>query len=315
MLCASCSRPAWDTVTTMNDQLKSHLMVLLATFLIAGSFLASARLAGVINPFSLTLMRFIASFVLLLPLVLSRRDWRRSIVPILPRATVISFFYAMFFACLFEALKTTTSLNTGTLYTLVPFMTALLCLVFLRQPIGAQTLMIYVLGAASACWVIFEGQLDRLLAFSLNQGDWLFLGGSLLICGYSLSMKLLYRRTDPMPVLVFCILFTGAVWMGGALLVLGYPLDWHRIHAEHLAAMSYLVVGSTLFTVYLYQRSTVALGPRRVMAYIYLNPAAIAVLLWWFEGVTIPTIVIPGIVLCSLATLLLQREPRSASAR
>ncbi len=296
----------------MNDIAKSHLMVLLATFLIAGSFLASARLAGVINPFSLTLMRFVVSFALLLPLVLSRRHWRRRILPILPRATVISFFYAMFFACLFEALKTTTSLNTGTLYTLVPFMTALLCLVFLRQPIGGQTFLIYLFGALSACWVIFEGQIDRLLAFNLNQGDWLFLGGSLLICGYSLSMKLLYRRTDPMPVLVFCILFMGAIWMGVALLVLGYPLNWQKIHSEHLAAMSYLVIGSTLLTVYLYQRSTVVLGPRRVMAYIYLNPAAIALLLWWVDGVTIPTIVLPGIALCSLATLLLQRDPQSS---
>ena len=291
----------------MNDSLKSHLMVLLATFLIAGSFLASARLAGVINPFSLTLMRFVASFVLLLPVVLSRRHWRRSILPILPRATAISFFYAMFFACLFEALKTTSSLNTGTLYTLVPFMTAVLCLIFMRQPIGRTTLMIYVLGAASACWVIFEGRMDRLLTFSLNQGDWLFLGGCLLICGYSLSMKLLYRPSDPMPVLVFCILLTGAGWMAVALLTLGYPLEWSAIHRSHWAAMAYLVVGSTLMTVYLYQRSTVVLGPRRVMAYIYLSPAAIAVLLWWFDNTTIPLIVLPGIIVCGLATLLLQR--------
>nr|WP_320048916.1 DMT family transporter [uncultured Desulfuromonas sp.] len=298
----------------MNDSLKSHLMVLLATFLIAGSFLASARLAGVINPFSLTLMRFVASFVLLLPVVLSRRHWRRSILPILPRATVISFFYAMFFACLFEALKTTSSLNTGTLYTLVPFMTAVLCLIFMRQPIGRTTLLIYVLGAASACWVIFEGRMDRLLAFSLNQGDWLFLGGCLLICGYSLSMKLLYRPSDPMPTLVFCILLTGAGWMAMALLTLGYPLEWSAIHRPHWAAMAYLVVGSTLMTVYLYQRSTVVLGPRRVMAYIYLSPAAIAVLLWWFDNTTIPLIVLPGIIVCGLATLLLQREPHSHNA-
>ncbi|PLX93270.1 MAG: EamA family transporter [Desulfuromonas sp.] len=296
----------------MNNIIKSHCMVLLATVLVAGSFLASARLAGVINPFSLTLMRFVASSLLLLPLVLSRHDWRRKIVPILPRALGISLFYALFFVCLFEALKTTTSLNTGTLYTLVPFMTALLCLLLLGQKIGRTTLLIYLLGAAAACWVIFEGRLDRLLAFSLNDGDWLFLVGTVLICGYSLAMKLLYRPGDPMVVLVFGILLGGAGWMALAMVVLDQPLNWQQIHGHHLWAMAYLVVASTLLTVYLYQRSTVILGPRRVMAYVYLNPAAVALLSWQFDHTTIEPVIIPGIVLCSLATLLLQREPQKS---
>jgi len=36
--------------------IKYHLMVLLATTLVAGSFLASEKLAGIINSFSLTLL-------------------------------------------------------------------------------------------------------------------------------------------------------------------------------------------------------------------------------------------------------------------
>ncbi len=294
----------------MNDTVKSHLMVMLATFLVAGSFLVSARLAAVINPFSLTLMRFVAAALLLLPVVLARKTWRHKIFPVLPRAMGISLFYAMFFVCMFEALKTTTPLNTGTLYTLVPFMTGVLCVVVLRQKISRSILLIYLLGALSACWVIFAGQLDQLMAFSLNEGDVLFLCGALLICCYSVAMKLLYRPSDPMVVLVFCILFSGAGWMAAAMLGLGYPLNWEKISGDNLWAMTYLVVAATLCTVYLYQRSTVILGPRRVMAYIYLNPAAVALLLWCIEGVTIPALVVPGIIMCGVATLLLQLQAR-----
>jgi len=124
------------------------------------------------------------------------------------------------------------------------------------------------------------------------------------------AMKLLYRPSDPMVVLVFCILFSGAGWMAAAMLGLGYPLNWEQISGDNLWAMTYLVVAATLCTVYLYQRSTVILGPRRVMAYIYLNPAAVALLLWCIEGVTIPALVVPGIIMCGVATLLLQLQAR-----
>ena len=43
--------------------------------------------------------------------------------------------------------------------------------------------------------------------------------------------------------------------------------------------MTYLVIGATLITVYLYQKTTVALGPSSVNAYIYLNPVLVALLL------------------------------------
>ncbi|MDY0189764.1 MAG: DMT family transporter [Desulfuromonas sp.] len=295
----------------MNNIVKAHLLVLLSTLLVAGSFLAADRLAGVINPFSLTLIRFVAAALVLLPSLLSRRIWRQQFLPVLPRAMGISLFYAMFFVCMFEALKTTTSLNTGTIYTLVPFMTALLCLVVLRQKISRANLGIYLLGVVSACWVIFAGQLEQLLALRFNSGDLLFFVGALLICCYSLAMKMLYRPSDSMVVLIFGILFSGAGWMALAMLVLGYSLDWQQFNSEHVWAMAYLVVGATLATVYLYQRSILVLGPRRVMAYVYLNPALVALLLWCVDGVSIPQLAIPGIVLCSVATLLLQWQAHS----
>ena len=58
--------------------------------------------------------------------------------------------------------------------------------------------------------------------------------------------------------------------------------------------MTYLVIGTTLITVYLYQKTTMALGPSSANAYSYLNPVLVALLLLIIEGVTIPLAVIPG---------------------
>ena len=78
-----------------------HFLVLIATSLVAGSFVASESLAGVINPFSLTLLRFIGAALVLLPIILFKRNFRVKILNTMPRAMVIGFFYSAFFVGLF----------------------------------------------------------------------------------------------------------------------------------------------------------------------------------------------------------------------
>lgn len=287
--------------------LKAHLLILLATTLVAGSFLASAKLAGIINPISLTLLRFIGAALILLPFILYKPQWRKKVLSTLPRATVISLFYSIFFICFFESLNTTTALNTGTLYTLVPLITALLCIPIFKEGITARQVVVYLLGAMGTSWVVFGGQLNLLLSFSLNTGDLIFIAGTFSMCCYSVAMKRLYRN-DEMMVLVFCTLIGGSFWMALALLVSGQPLQWHLLQGASIYHMAYLVIAATLATVYLYQKTTVILGPSRVNAYIYLNPAFVAVLLLLIDGTSIPMIVVPGILISAIATVMLQRN-------
>lgn len=263
--------------------IKYHLLVLLATTIVAGSFLASKKIAGVINPFSLTLLRFMGAALILLPIVLFKSRWRVKIISTLPRAMAISLFYSIFFIGLFEALNTTTPLKTGTLFTLVPFITALLSIIFFREKITQTNFVIYLLGTIGTAWVIFDGQLELVSSFALNKGDLLFLVAILFLGFYSVAMKLLYRN-DEMIVLVFCTLIGGSFWMMLALLVSGQPLQWNSIGGGSVLPMAYLIVGATLATAYLNQVTTVALGPSRVNAYIYLTPMLIAVLSFIIDG-------------------------------
>ncbi len=153
------------------NHIKYHLLAILVTLLVAGSFISSARLSGVINPFSLTLLRFLTASLALLPFVLHKPQYRKGIAKALPRSLVMSLFFAMFFICMFEALTTTTSLNTGTLYTLVPFLTAIFSIFTFKEKITKKMLLVYLIGSSGTCWVIFGGDLEALLAFSLNGGD------------------------------------------------------------------------------------------------------------------------------------------------
>ena len=104
----------------MSGTLKAHFMVLLATLLVAGSFIVSKKLAGVIHPISLNLLRFSIASLVLAPFILLNAIKRAKIVTVLPRTLIISFFYALYFIIFFKALEYTSALSTGTLYTLVP---------------------------------------------------------------------------------------------------------------------------------------------------------------------------------------------------
>jgi drug/metabolite transporter (DMT)-like permease len=286
---------------------KAHILMILASLIIAGSFLASEKLAGVANSLSLTLLRFVGASIILAPVVLYKNKWRIKIISTMPRALIISLFYSSFFIGFFEALKTTTPLNTGAILTLVPLITSMLTIIVLKDRVSRKQLAIYMTGIVTTTWVVFNGDLDMLLSFELNKGDLIFLGATILYCCFPISMKLLYRN-DEMIVMVFCILLGGVFWMLSAKLFLAYPLDWHMVQGTFMLHMLYLVVAATLGTVYLFQRTTIVLGPSRVSAYIFLNPALVALLLFIIDGVVIPTRVIPAILISSIATLLLQND-------
>lgn len=289
----------------MNKTLRAHFYVLLATFIVAGSFLASQKLSGIISPISLTLYRFVIAVIILAPLVFFNKNLREKIYSTFFRASIISFFYSLYFVAMFKALETTTTLNTGTLFTLMPLMTAVLCIFFLKQSITLKQLFIYIVGIIGTCIVVFKGSLELFLSFSLNSGDWIFLAGTLSMGLYSVFIKVLHKQDDKILVLVFCTILTGCIWMFAFLSILGIPLQWEKIEGNLILNMIYLAIPATLFTVYLYQQAGIDLGPKKVMAYTYLNPASVAILIYFLDGINISFKALIGIIISSVTTFLL----------
>ena len=87
--------------------------------------------------------------------------------------------------------------------------------------------------------------------------------------------------------------------------ILDIPLKWSKIQGDLIYYMIYLIIGATLMTVYLYQEAAITIGPKKLMAYVYLNPAAIAILLFILEGEVISLKVVIGIILSTIITFLL----------
>ncbi|MFK2821853.1 DMT family transporter [Arcobacter sp. YIC-80] len=285
--------------------LKAHIFVMIATILVAGSFIVTQKLAGLISPFSLILLRFFASAIILAPLIFIKKRYRDKILSTMPRAMVISFFYAGYFVLMFVALETTTALNTGALYTLVPLVTAIFCIFIFKDKITLFQWIVYLIGIVGTLGVVFKADLSLFLSLSLNNGDLIYLVGILFMTFYSITMKTLYKQDDPI-LLVFCTLLGGALWMAIILAFINEPLNWGLVKDEMIFYMAYLVIATTIITLYLYQKATIILGPKSVMSYIYLTPAIIAVFVYFVDEVTLSFPVIIAITISLIATLILQ---------
>ncbi|MDX9813898.1 MAG: DMT family transporter [Sulfurimonadaceae bacterium] len=292
----------------MNENLKAHIYVVVAAILIAGSFLASKQLSGVLHPISLTLYRFVVAMGLLLPFLLFKKDVIKRVLKVLPKAMVVSLFYALYFIGMFKALESTTVLNTGIIYTLVPLMTAILCIFFFKEYIALGQFFIYLLGIVATIIVVFRADVGLLLSFSLHSGDIIFFLASLSMSLYPIFLKILYDKKEDIIILVFSTLLGGSLWMFLAMLVLDIPFEWQKIDKELLYAMLYLVVATTIFTLFLYQKATLILGPKKVMAYVYINPALVAIIAFLFHGEVVSFGVLSGIVISSFATFMILKQ-------
>ncbi|MFX4232365.1 DMT family transporter [Aliarcobacter butzleri] len=292
----------------MSKNLNAHFIILLATFLVGGSFIISQKLSGIIDPISITLLRFIIASLLLAPIVFLNQKHREKIISTFKRAMIISFFYSIYFIGMFKALEFTTALNTGTIFTLVPLLTALFSIFVFKQKISFNQYLIYLIGIIGTCMVIFKGNLELFLSLSLNKGDVIFIFSTFCMALYSISAKYFHRKDDELVVLVFMTLFGGIVWMSLALVLFDVPLNWQKISSKEFLYLGYLTVFATLVTSYLYQKATIVLGPKKVMAYVYLNPGAIAILLFAFEFKSINFWMFLGILISSIATLILLKK-------
>ena len=292
----------------MTKEFKAHLYVLLATFLVGGSFIISEKLSGIIDPISITLYRFVIASVCLAPLIFLKQKYRVKLKSTFKRAMIISFFYSVFFIGMFNALEYTSAINIGTIFTLTPLLTGILSIFIFKQYISKKQYLIYIIGILGTCIVVFKGDLSLFLSMSLNKGDIIFLFSIISMALYLISTKLFYKEDDELLVVVFLTLIGGIIWMGLVLLFLDIPLEWEKIQGELFIYMLYLSIAATLITVYLFQRTTIVLGPSKVMAYSYLNPATVAIVLFIFEAKIISFEIIIGILISSIATFILLKK-------
>lgn len=287
------------------DLHKAHLLMILATILIATSFPVVAAIADGLDSLVMTFLRFLLATVLFAPLVAWRYGLEVPRLRDLGRYAVISAFLVAFFWGMFVALRYTSALNTATIFSLAPALTAAVSAFLLGERLTGPARIALPVGVIGSVWVIFRGDPAALLALDLGWGDAIFLAATVAFGFYGPMVKRLHRG-EPMAQMTFWTLLTGTGW----LLLLSGPrlleVAWGGVPISVFAGIAYLAVFTTVITFFISQWNTTVIGPTKVMSYTYLNPALVLMI-----GLTLgqdlpPFATYPGLMLTVAATIILQ---------
>ncbi|MDY0221614.1 MAG: DMT family transporter [Desulfobacterium sp.] len=289
----------------------THILMLVFTMIIAGSFPVVAAITSGIDSALLTFWRFFTAtliFGFMLPFVKDKGPfpgWKD-----LGRFATVGGSYGLFFVLMFQSLKTTSPLNTGTIYTTLPLVTMLVG-TLVGEPFEIRRLGVLAISMVATIWVIFKGDPGRMLTLNMNQGDIIFFLGTLSLAVYTLSMKKLQRPGESKVYFTFyCLFFTTLVLMAAAILRTGSlavpgPHTW--------PGLAYLAGPSTALTFWILTYTATRLAPTKIVAYTFLTPSAVAAIQWVMGGAPPETAVFPAIVLTLGTVWLLQLDWVSAS--
>ena len=283
-----------------------HAVTLLANLMVSTSFPVGKEIAHAMEPGVLMLIRFIVAALLMGLYVQVRHGFAWPRWSSLLRYAVIALTVTIFFWCMFESLRYTSALNTSTLFTTVPVISAIIAFFIAGERLGRYRLAALALGLVGALWIIFRGDPDRLLALDVNKGDGIFLAGCVAFGFYGVFIKR-FDRGEPTAIMTFWILLFSAVFY---LAIAGKDLaatPWAETGLEVYGWIVYLAVVSTVISFFMFQFATPRIGPTRVLAYSYFIPAFVLLVDWAIGRGLPPVMTLPGIAIVIIASLVIQR--------
>lgn len=267
----------------------AHLGMLLWALLIAASFSAAAQVSQAIDPILLTGLRLLFCALVFLPLLLFKGDSAMTVRGLFGHA-VLGLLLAAYFGSLFEALRYTSAVNTGTMFTLVPLLTLLFEAVLMPDSHLKQRVLPMLMAAAGAVLLVLKGagpgELPSLYAVSV------YGVGCVAMALYSpLSQRLKARSLKgrgPVGMTFWNMLF-GALFL---LAFCGLSGGWRSaslLTVSDFWWLIYLAVFATLATFWLLHRAIGVLAPSSVISYIYLSTLLLTLFHWfWLRQPPLP---------------------------
>lgn len=296
------------TPHTRREALRGHAAMLAFSILIAGSFSLGARVANLVDPVAITALRFVlaaaavAAFASVAGPGLSRQSFAAPW-----RYLVLGGLYAIYFALMFEGLKTALPVSAAAVFALTPLMAAGFGWLILRQITGPRMALALALGGTGALWVIFRGDMSALARMEFGRGEAIYLAGCAAHALYTPMVRRLNRGESP-------VLFTLGTLIAGAaiLLVWGWDAiratDWAHMPAIVWITLVYVAIFATAATVVLVQFAALRLPSAKVMAYTYLTPVWVIALEGVLTGSLPGLVVLPGVLAIVLALALLLKD-------
>jgi drug/metabolite transporter (DMT)-like permease len=272
--------PAANPLGWLNNQ--PYLLLSGTSLFWAGNIVLARFVAGHVPPMTLSCLRWIGAFLMLLPFALAhlKRDWPalRAKLPLMLALSATGFAFNN--AISYRALQYTEALNALLIQSSGPLFVALWSLVLFGVRLTPAQFAGIILSLTGVLVIILRGDLTALASIRFNRGDLMF-GAAVLSFGlYSALMP--YRpKTHQLSLISFTI---GC----GAVLLLPFSI-WELFAGVTLkpdaltaATLLYVMIFPSTLAYLFFNRGIALIGPNRAAPFLHLVPvfgSAMAILL------------------------------------
>lgn len=283
-----------------------NFLMIIYSILVAGSFNVGHLITNYMDTSLLIFTRFLIASIIFGIYVNHKYGLTKPSLKDLVRYFTISSCLVIYFWGMFEALKYTSALNTGIIYTLVPMFSTLFGYFILKEKPSLKKIIILCFAMMGAVWVISDGSFKNLIHLEFGKGEIIFIIACISMGLFSPFSKWL-SRDEETPVMTFWTLATGTILLLFVANIKIVEYQWSEFPIQLAIGMVYLVFCTTIATFFIIQYSSKKMPVSKVMSYIYIIPVFV-VIIQILMGKGIPNIiVIPGILTAGICTFLFQK--------
>ena len=288
--------------------LLGHAAMLSFSLLVSLSFVFGSKVANSIDPLAITFARFFMAMLFIGAICTLKFNFNIASFRAPWRFLILGFAITLYFVLMFEGLKTAKPVSMSIVFTLTPIMAGLFDFLISKKRMPKPVTFALVIGALGAVWVIFEGDLNRLLLFNLGRGEALFFFGCMGHALYAALIPVLNRGETALfqtfGTLVSCSLLLSIVGLSSI-----YNTDWLSLSFFTWFTIIYLALFATSASFFLIQFSASRLSSVKVMAYTYAVPIWVLLFNWLFgSGLPDSSLMWGGIVIVFVLIFLLRNK-------
>jgi drug/metabolite transporter (DMT)-like permease len=274
------SPPARDPLGWLNNQ--PYLLLSLTSLFWAGNIVLGRYVAGHVPPLTLSCVRWIGAFLILLPFAWPHleRDWLVLRAHLALMVVLSATGFALNNALSYWGLQHTQALNALLIQSSGPLFVALWSLLLFGLRLTWAQIAGIAISLAGVLTIVLRGDFAALASIQFNKGDVMF-AAALLVFGLYSALMLRRPKMHQLSLISFT---TGC----GALLLLPFSI-WEfsagftlKFDALTTATLIYVVIFPSTLAYLFFNRGIALIGPNRAAPFFHLVPvfgSAMAILL------------------------------------
>lgn len=262
-------------------------MMIFATILFAGAFIAGKLGTNSFSPLVMTFLRIGLASIILFPIMLIKEK----AIKLTKEEFLITFklgligmtFYHLFF---FNALKHTTASNASVINASMPIITAIIALLVLNEKISKLKLLFMFTAFVGVILTIIKWDIDTLRQLAFNKGDLIMMCGTVSWATYGVLIKKYDIKMSALKLMTYTLLMCTLIVAPFALREI-IIYDSLNVPFSDYYSLIYMAVFPTVIGYTIQQTCIRKLGPSTAALFINLVPVFSIILAIIFLGETV----------------------------